>query len=150
MILDSVFRELWRLWRSILLMNAISAFRMGFIGQMCSCLTWTSRASTVGKEDRHQSHRHEMTVEDAMVERQTCRGAENVCLFLFNSHDRNHQGLWKEIFKNLRYYPTLAFHLNTNPGQARRPSNFCKNIYTCYHLIWLSAFRPLRHQRSGA
>lgn len=34
MVLDSVLGELWRLWRSILLINAISVFRMGVIGQM--------------------------------------------------------------------------------------------------------------------
>lgn len=34
MILESMFGELWRLWRSILLISAISVFRMGFIGQM--------------------------------------------------------------------------------------------------------------------
>ena len=47
-------------------MRAMSAFRIGFIGQMCSCFTWVSRASMVVKEDRHQSHLHAMRAVEAM------------------------------------------------------------------------------------
>lgn len=86
--LESVFGELWRLWRSILLIRAISAFRMGFIGQMCSCLTWVSRVSMLGKEAGHQSQRHEMTLE-AMVETNLSRSSNSLFVLVrFSGHGR--------------------------------------------------------------